>query len=167
MHKVTQYARQLQDSHPYLPLDPDSDRFRITGRIHTDPAHVAVVGTGAFFGTLARYELGLWIPAGRDGWPTAVLAINVAGAFLLGLLLQGLLHRGKDEGGRRVLRLMVGTGFLGAFTTYSSLATGVALFMQSGQMVVAAAYAGASVVLGGLATVLGIQLVSRGRGGRR
>lgn len=157
---VDEIKRQIKlrfyDSHPDLPLDPDSDQFKIVRPIHTDGAHIAIVGIGAFFGTLARYEIGLLIPNEQDGWPTATLLINVVGAFLLGLLLQALLHRGKDEGRRRVLRLMLGTGFMGAFTTYSSLAASSVLLVRSDEIETAVLYAVLSVVLGVIACALGI-----------
>lgn len=166
---MEKFKSRFYDSHPRLPLDPDSDQFEIVRPIHTDSAHIAVVAVGGFFGALARYEIGFWLPAGKHGWPTATLLINVTGAFLLGLLLQALLHRGKDEGGRRILRLLLGTGFLGAFTTYSSLATSVALLMRTGEMAEAVVYAIASVVAGVAACALGIWLATtrhRLRGGK-
>lgn len=152
--------RRFYDSHQNLPLDPDSDQLKVVRPIHTDWAHIAIVGIGAFFGTLARYELGMLIPNDRNGWPTATLLVNVAGAFLLGLLLQALLHRGKDEGGRRILRLTLGTGFMGAFTTYSSLATGVVSLTRSNEVMLAVSYALVSVVLGITACALGIWIAT-------
>jgi CrcB protein len=153
---VEKFLRRFYDSHPNLPLDPDSDLLKIVRPVHTDWAHITVVGIGAFFGTLARYEIGLWLPNNETGWPTATLLINVTGAFLLGLLLQALLHRGKDEGGRRVLRLALGTGFMGAFTTYSSLATSAVVLVRSNEALLAVLYAVVSVVLGAFACALGI-----------
>lgn len=148
--------RRFYDSHPNLPLDPDSDQFKVVRPVHTDWMHIAIVGIGAFAGTLARYEIGILIPTDMNGWPTATLLVNIVGAFLLGLLLQTLLHHGKDEGARRVLRLTVGTGFMGAFTTYSSLATSSVLLVRSNELGLAMVYAVGSVVLGILACALGI-----------
>jgi len=153
---------RLFDSHPFLPLDPDSEQSKATGPVNPDISHVAVVALGAFFGTLARFEMGLWIPQDTDGWSTATFIINILGSFLLGMLLQSLLHRGKDEGGRRILRLLLGTGFLGGFTTYSSLAVSVAVLAHNNLLSAALAYAVATVVLGTLAAFLGIQVVSGG-----
>lgn len=157
---LAKFKNHFYDSHPKLPLDPDSDQFKIVRPIHTDTAHVFIVGIGAFFGTFARYEIGAWIPPDKNGWPTATLLINVAGAFLLGLLLQTLLHRGKDEGTRRILRLVLGTGFLGAFTTYSSLATSVVILARGGEVLLAGLYGAVSVILGIVAGFVGIQLAS-------
>lgn len=148
--------RKFYDSHPYLPLDPDSDQLKAEQPIHLDWAHIVIVGIGAFFGTLARYEIGMWLPNGKSGWPMATLVINVSGAFLLGLLLQALLHRGTDEGSARILRLTIGTGFMGAFTTYSSLATSVVLLAHGNKLALAILYASTSVVAGIAAGALGI-----------
>lgn len=108
----------------------------------------------------ARYSISQWLPAHQNDWPVAIFFINIIGAFLLGLLLQALLHRGKDEGGRRILRLLIGTGFLGAFTTYSSLATGVILLAHDNAVVSAVSYATVSVVVGVIACMLGIRMAT-------
>lgn len=155
------WLRRFYDTHPELPLDPDSDQLKIIRPIHNDPAHIAIVALGAFFGTLCRYEVGLWLPAGEADWPVATMLINTTGAFLLGLLLEILLRKGKDEGGRRILRLTLGTGFLGSFTTYSSLATGVTLLARGGDTATALAYGITSIVLGIIACAFGIQLATR------
>jgi CrcB protein len=158
---MDRFKRRFYDSHPGLPLDPDSDELQIVRPIHTDPAHIAVVAFGAFFGTLGRYQLGLWLLPNKSGWPMVTLVVNICGALLLGLLPQALFHHGKDEGGRRILRLMLGTGFLGAFTTYSSLAVGIAVLARDGHPWVAIQYAAVSIILGIGATMLGIRLATR------
>lgn len=157
--KMERFKHRLYDSHPELPLDPDSDQLKTIRSTHVDLAHVIVVAIGAFFGTLLRYEIGIWLPAERSNWPIATLTINITGAFLLGLLLQTLLHRGRDEGVYRILRLALGTGFLGAFTTYSSLAVSVVVLARSGNTIIALLYAAASVVLGVIASAFGIRIV--------
>lgn len=157
---MERFIRRFYDSHPQLPLDPDSDQLKIVRPIHTDSAHIVLVGMGAFFGTLARYQIGEWLPAEKDGWPMATFLINVVGAFLLGLLLQVLLQHGKDEGGRRILRITFGTGFMGAFTTYSSLATSVAVLSRDNHILLAVLYGGVSVLLGIGAGALGIGIAT-------
>jgi CrcB protein len=156
---VEKFTRHFYDSHPDLPVDPDSDELRASRPMHTDPAHIMVVAVGAFFGTLLRYGMSLWVPV-IDGWPLAILLVNVIGAFLLGGLLQSLLHYGKDEGSRRILRLLIGTGFCGSFTTYSSLATGTVLLARSNEPLNAIAYMGVSIVAGILAVLAGIRVAT-------
>src|SRR5699024_11239433 len=54
--------------------------------------------------------------------PVGTFLANISGAFLLGLLVESLSRRGADHGRRRDLRLLLGTGLLGGYTTYSALA---------------------------------------------
>lgn len=90
-----------------------------------------LVFIGGTLGTAGREAFSLLFPP-IDGVPVAIFGVNIAGAFLLGVLLDGLARGGPDQGKRRALRLFLGTGFLGGFTTYSALATDTALlFGQS------------------------------------
>lgn len=143
-----------------LPIDPDvgdeprADRPRA---LHGQPAAIAVVFAGGAIGTALRESLVLAFPA-QQGVPFTVLAINVVGAFLLGLLLEALTRRGPDEGIRRSLRLLLGTGVLGGFTTYSALEADSALLLGSDAPLVGAAYALATVTIGAAASWAGIAL---------
>ena len=69
-------------------------------------------------GTGARYGLTLWIGHGlgaRFDFPLATLWINVAGCLLLSAITTFALQRAAPD-----LRLILGTGFCGAFTTFST-----------------------------------------------
>ncbi|MEA5153863.1 CrcB family protein [Raineyella sp.] len=136
------------------------------------PAHLqgrflGPVAAGGAVGTGVRQGLGLLIPA-AGAFPLAIFLINLTGAFVLGALLEGLLRAGPDEGRRRDVRLTVGTGFLGGYTTYSSLAVATGQLFLHGRPVLAVAYGLGSVVLGVAAAALGIGIVRRlpGRAGR-
>jgi CrcB protein len=153
---------------PQLPSDPDTDVVDAPAGPPTPalvrPSTLAIVFVGGALGTAGREALALLIPP-TGGVPWAVLTANLVGAFALGLLLEGLVRRGADHGRRRVLRLLLGTGFLGGFTTYSALATDTAaLFGAGGGGVggagLGAAYAFGTVLVGTLATVAGIVLAS-------
>lgn len=126
---------------------------------HLDLRLVALVAAGGAVGTGIREALALAWPAAPTGFPLTVFLINVVGAFALGLLLEGLRRRGADEGRRRILRVALGTGVLGGFTTYSSLATDVALRLGPATAI-ALGYAAASILLGFVASVAGIALAS-------
>ncbi|WP_067652104.1 fluoride efflux transporter FluC [Nocardia harenae] len=117
-----------------------------------------LVGAGGLAGAALRYRLGVWFPHRAGGWPGATFAVNVTGAFLLGLLLEALVRMGPDTGARQRVRLTVGTGFLGAFTTYSTLAVDTDLLLRAGHPGTAAAYAVGTVLAGGLASTAGIAL---------
>lgn len=146
-----------------LPLDPDVEVAEAPPGpptpAHLRPAYLGVVFVGGVLGTAAREGLGLVIPS-PDGVPWGVLTANLAGAFLLGVLLEALVRRGADHGIRRTLRLLVGTGFMGGFTTYSALATDTAALFGDGHGWLAAVYAIGTVVVGALATGAGILLAA-------
>ena len=129
--------------------------------LHARPALLLAVLLGGLAGTPARWAVGEVLPV-RDGWPLATLAVNLVGAFLLGLLLEALARAGDDTGRRRLLRLGLGTGFLGSLTTYSALVVEADLLVRDGRPGLAAAYALTTVGLGLGVTVAGVRL-----GGRR
>lgn len=114
---------------------------------------------GGSLGTAAREAVGL-VVADRAGIPVAILGINLLGAFCLGLLLSGLSRLGPDAGLRRTVRILVGTGFMGGFTTYSALATDTASLLGDGRIGAGLAYGLGTVVIGGLATWAGIAVAS-------
>ena len=124
-----------------------------------------MVALGGAIGTGAREAISFAIPP-IGGVPVAILGINVVGAFLLGLLLESLLRRGPDAGRRRDLRLFLGTGVLGGFTTYSALAADSSVLLIEGSALVGVLYAAVSVLLGVLASWGGIVLARLIGGGR-
>jgi CrcB protein len=126
---------------------------------HTDPVLVASVAVGGALGSLARYGLSHALPA-RDGVPLGTLTENLVGAFLLGLLLQWLLRRGHETPRRRWLRLTLGTGVLGGFTTYSAFALELHRLLAGGRAGIAVGYALATVVGGTLACVAGVAVAA-------
>lgn len=144
-----------------LPIDPDlgDDEPRSPRPVHLRPAALAVVLAGGTFGTAAREALSLALPP-VTGIPYTILAVNVGGAFLLGVLLPSLARRGPDRGGRRMLRLLLGTGFLGGFTTYSALAADAAQLIGGGAALAGIGYATGTLVVGGVATWCGIALAA-------
>jgi CrcB protein len=156
-------ASDPDDDFVQLPLDPDVEVVEAPPgppvAVHLRPAYLAVVFVGGALGTAGREGLGLVIPS-ADGVPWAVLTANLVGAFLLGVLLESLVRRGADHGVRRTLRLLLGTGFMGGFTTYSALATDTASLFGAGHGWLATAYGLGTVVVGALATTAGILLAA-------
>lgn len=124
---------------------------------YLDPRLVVLVLIGGAAGTLARALLEDAFPAEPGQWPWTTFAINVSGSFLLGLLVSLLASRGDDTGSRRRLRLALGTGVLGGFTTYSAFMTG-SVELWADAPVLAFAYAAGSLVLGLAAAALGLRI---------
>jgi CrcB protein len=127
--------------------------------IHLNARYLGVVALGGALGTACRELLSLAYPP-VDGLPLTILAINILGALLLGVLLGTLGHRGPDEGHRRIVRLLLGTGVMGGFTTYSALATDTALLAGSDRFGAAAVYSLGTVLIGALATWAGIAIAA-------
>lgn len=126
------------------------------------PVPLALVALGGAAGTLCRAGLTQLVPAaGAFHWPT--LGANLTGAFLLGALLEGLLRAGAETPRRRNLRMLCGTGFLGGFTTFSTLAVELLGGLTSGAVAAVGAYAVISVLGGVLAAWLGIAVATLGR----
>jgi CrcB protein len=123
---------------------------------------IALVALGGAIGTTVRALLAAAFPA-HDGISWAILAINVVGAFCLGFLLDALARRGPDVGRRRAVRLFVGTGVLGGFTTYSTLADDTAQLLDLGRWTAGSGYALLSVVLGLVAVVSGLWVAASTR----
>jgi CrcB protein len=147
------------DSHPEIPLDPDALALAEGGRavpVHVQPLPLCLVAIGGVLGTAARYGVSLTLPTTTGRWPVGTFVVNMVGSFVLGALLEGLARRGQDTGIRQRARLLIGTGFCGAFTTFSTLAVETDLLVRSHHPGLALAYAAGSLAGGLLVTALGI-----------
>lgn len=112
---------------------------------------LAVLG-GGFVGTITRSLLSQaiqnWL---GKGWPFDILTINLTGALLFALVT--VFAEATFLVGPTTRRLLVTTGFLGAYTTFSSLALGNVLLFSKGAWLPALCYLLAS-LCGGLAAIL-------------
>jgi fluoride exporter len=117
------------------------------------PGLLLMVGIGGALGSYARYRVSAWVQAhAGTGLPWGTLTVNLAGSFLLGLLLP-LLH------GAAPLSLLEGfvtVGVLGAFTTFSTLALELKLLLQHRRWLQATLYLAGSFGIGILAVVAGM-----------
>ncbi|SER90912.1 fluoride efflux transporter CrcB [Psychrobacillus sp. OK032] len=76
--------------------------------------YMLVVGAGGFLGAIARYYISLKLNQNTENrLPLGTLAVNLLGSFLLGFIL--------SIDFEEVFTLLIGTGFIGAFTTFSTL----------------------------------------------
>jgi CrcB protein len=124
-----------------------------TRPLHLRWGAIGLVFAGGTVGTALRELLVITVPP-VAGVAVVIVGINVGGAFLLGLLLETLAGRGTDAG--RQLRLLLGTGALGGFTTYSALATDTSLLLTDDRAGAALLYALGTVLAGALASWAGI-----------
>ena len=107
------------------------------------------VAIGGAFGAALRYQLGRamtqWLgPVAVSTFPWATLAANAVGSLLMGFLAGWLAFRGEGE----QLRLLLGVGLLGGFTTFSAFSLEMVLLIERGQYTIAGLYAFLSVALG-------------------
>jgi fluoride exporter len=133
------------------------------GASRQDPRVMAAVALGGALGAPARYGISLAVHVSPGSFPWGTFWTNVSGSFALGFFLAVVLERFPPT---RYLRPFVATGFLGAFTTYSTFAVETDLLVRNGRLGVALAYVVASVGAGLTAAWVGSQL-SRAFGWRR
>ena len=121
--------------------------------------NILLVGAGGFLGAVARYKLGGWVlhVSAQDRFPFSTFVVNVLGCLVVGLLA-GMAERFDMFGPEA--RLFLFTGLLGGFTTFSAFGLEATHLVRRGELLVAALYAGGSVVLGIAAVFLGLKLVA-------
>ena len=125
-----------------------------------DNRELAAVFAGGAVGTLARAGLATWLAPNPDAWPWPTFIVNIVGAFLLGYFTTRLQERLPLSSYRRPL---LGTGFCGALTTFSTMQVELLTMFDAGDFVLAAAYAFISVSVGFLAVAVATNLVRRAR----
>ena len=118
-----------------------------------------VVFLGAGLGGVLRHGVSLAaLRAFGPGFPVGTMAVNVAGSALMGMIAGYFALRGQASA---ELRLFVGTGLLGGFTTFSAYSLDAVQLWERGRTGAAVGYATGSVVLSVGALVLGMMLVRR------
>lgn len=110
-----------------------------------------IVGTGGFLGAIVRFLISTWAKGRYDHLPWATFGINVSGSFLLGLLMTLFLAKIVSD----PWRLLLGVGFLGAYTTFSTFEYETA---RSPSLALGLANVLGSIVAGYLAVRLGMRL---------
>lgn len=146
-------------------VGPKPDGHAIPGlrllRIPVRPVWLLVILVGGTAGTGVRAGLEAAFPPAPGDWPWTTFWINLSGALLLGVLLALLAEAGRDHGWIRAVRLGVGTGMLGGYTTYSTFSVEAMQLLRSGAWLIGLGYALGSVVLGVAAAYGGARAVRR------
>lgn len=118
---------------------------------------VVLVAVAAFAGAVCRYAVDLAVQHRTGGRrPLGTLVVNVSGSLALGLLVGVSLHHGLDAG----VRAVVGTGFLGAYTTFSTFALETVRLVEEGTSLDALTHAAVSTMLGLAAAGAGLALTA-------
>jgi CrcB protein len=125
-----------------------------------DRREVAAVFAGGFAGALARLGLVEALPHGPLEWPWPTFIANLLGAFALGYFATRLQERLPLSAYRRPL---LGTGFCGALTTFSTMQLEIYDMLDGGAVGLAVAYTATSIVAGFALVVLATGLVRRAR----
>jgi CrcB protein len=112
-----------------------------------------LVALGGAVGSVARWLVGQALGGAGRALPWGTLAVNVAGSLALGLVLS-VWPADRPSAGR----LLLGVGFCGGFTTFSTLSAELVAMVQRGQGARAGAYAAASLAAGILAMLAGLAL---------
>jgi CrcB protein len=116
-----------------------------------------LVALGGGLGASLRYLVGQWVVANIGvGLPIGTWTVNILGGFAMGLLAGWLARTGDGE----ELRLLLGVGVLGGFTTFSAFSLEVFSMINRGDIGLAGAYAVSSVAGSVLALMTGV-FVSR------
>ena len=123
---------------------------------------VLIVGLGGFFGAAARHVLGTWlmVASGQDRFPVGTLAVNVLGCALIGVFAALAEHLPALNGPARLLLV---TGVLGGFTTFSAFGLETMLMLRRGDAALATGYVAARLVLGLAAVWLGMKAIAIAR----
>jgi CrcB protein len=127
-------------------------------------AAVAVVAAGGVLGALARWGVGLLLPAPPGTFPWATFGINVLGSLLMGVLVVLVT---EAVAAHPLVRPFLGVGVLGGFTTFSTFAVDAQTLLAGGHRATALAYLAGTVLAAVAAAALGMTLTRRATAGRR
>ncbi|WP_318582327.1 fluoride efflux transporter CrcB [Bacillus paranthracis] len=110
-----------------------------------------LVATGGFFGAITRFTISNWFKKrNKTSFPIATFLINITGAFLLGYII--------GSGFTTGWQLLLGTGFMGAFTTFSTFKLESVQLLNRKSFSTFLLYLSATYIVGILFAFLGMQL---------
>ncbi|MBV8971343.1 MAG: fluoride efflux transporter CrcB [Sphingomonadaceae bacterium] len=117
---------------------------------------IVLVMAGGAAGAALRFLVGQWaLTTLGPGLPFGTWAVNILGGLAMGLLVGGL---ARASAGGEPLRLLLGVGVLGGFTTFSAFSLELVTMIARGDVVLALAYAVSSVAGSVVALYAGLML---------
>ena len=117
---------------------------------------LVLVAIGGAFGSVARYLVDGWVlDRVGSGFPLGTLVVNLSGAFVLGLLAALTIDRSLLPAD---IRAPVMIGFLGAYTTFSTLMLESWRLVEDGEVLLGAVNVVGSAALGMIAVVAGLSI---------
>ncbi|MDH5723596.1 MAG: fluoride efflux transporter CrcB [Alphaproteobacteria bacterium] len=120
-------------------------------------ATIGVIALGGACGAVARHGVNvLSVQIFGHGFPWGTLCVNILGSFMMGLLVVKFSHMAQVSS---EIRMLCMTGFLGAFTTFSTFSLDVVTLYERGDIVQAGGYVLASVVLSIMGLFLGLMIM--------
>ena len=125
-----------------------------------DGRELLAIFLGGTVGALLRVWLGQTYPATAGSWPWITFVINVSGSFALGYLATRLQERLPQS---TYMRPLLGTGFCGAYTTFSTMQVEILRMLDHDRYLLAAGYGTASIACGYLAVWVASASVRRVR----
>ncbi len=105
---------------------------------------IILVMMGGAVGSALRFSLSRALPIAGQGWPWPTFIANILGGFAMGLLAAYLWRSGPMA---EDLRLLLGVGLLGGFTTFSAFTLELMAMVENGYAIQAAVYASLSVLI--------------------
>jgi CrcB protein len=124
---------------------------------------LAAVAVGGAVGTVLRAAVTQALPASARGFPWATLIVNLTGCALVGFVIVTALERVARG---RYLRPLIGTGFCGGLTTFSTFVVEVDLLVRARHLATATLYVVTSLVGGLIATRAAVVLARAAWSGR-
>jgi fluoride exporter len=109
------------------------------------PGLLAVVAAGGAAGTLLRLAVARALPSGGAAFPWDTLLVNLFGSLVIGFIVVTTVERLAPS---RYFRPLIGTGFCGGLTTFSTFAVEIVLLVRAGRIGMAALYALVSLIAG-------------------
>jgi CrcB protein len=125
-----------------------------------DRRELTAIFAGGAIGAVARVWLSQRYVQSDVSWPWTIFAINITGSFALGYFATRLQERLPQSTYRRPL---LGTGFCGAYTTFSTMEVEILKMIEANHYLLAITYAIVSLIAGMAAIWLASTLVRRGR----